>query len=71
MVKNMKRIELIDKRKPRERHYLQEDGTFLVEYYNEDIYYKKNNKYEKIDNELLEESNEYINKNKLFKTKFK
>ena len=67
----MKRIELIDKRKPRERHYLQEDGTFLVEYYNEDIYYKKNNKYEKIDNELLEESNEYINKNKLFKTKFK
>ena len=42
----MKQIELINKRKPREKHFLQEDGTIVAKLYDVDIHYLKNNKYE-------------------------
>lgn len=37
----MKEVELIDKRRPREKHFLREDGTIVAKIYNMDIHYKK------------------------------
>ena len=67
----MKEIELIEKRKPREKHFLREDGTFVAKVYSEDIHYKKGNKYEEIDNTLIKEGEDYYNKNNDFKVRFK
>ena len=41
----MKEIELIEKRKLREKHFLQEDGTIRVEMYDCDIHFKKNERF--------------------------
>ena len=49
----MKEIELINKRKLREKHFLREDGTIVAKVYNEDIHYLKNGKYEEIENTLI------------------
>ena len=49
----MKEIELIEKRKPREKHFLQENGEIIAKIYGEDIHYLKNGKYEEIDNTLI------------------
>ena len=49
----MKEIELIEKRKPREKHFLQEDGTIIAKVYNEDIHYLKDGEYKEIDNTLV------------------
>ena len=56
----MKEIELIEKRKPREKHFLQEDGTILAKIYNEEIHYLKNGKYEEIDNQLVKDGDFYV-----------
>ena len=37
----MKEIELIHKRRPREKHYLREDGTIIAKIYDTDIHYQK------------------------------
>ena len=66
----MKQIELIEKRKPREKHFLQEDGTIIAKIYNDDIHFLKNGKYEEIDNTLVEDSEFYRNKNNNFIVKF-
>ena len=66
----MKQIELIDKRKPREKHFLQEDGTIIAKLYNEDIHYLKDGKYEEIDNTLIDIGNYYINKKNSYKLYF-
>ena len=50
----MKEIEIKEKRKPREKHFLREDGTFKAVVYNEDIHFLKNGKYEEIDNSIIE-----------------
>lgn len=61
--------ELINLRKEREKHYLNEDGTITAYMYDEDIHYLDNGEYKEIDNSLIEE-NEYItNKNNNFKIK--
>lgn len=67
----MKEIELIEKRKPREKHFLQEDGTILAKIYNEEIHYLKNGKYEEIDNTLVKTDTEYKNKQNSYKVFFK
>lgn len=67
----MKQIELIEKRKPREKHFLQEDGTIKAILYDDDIHYLKNGRYEEIDNELIKENDYYVNKNNSYKVKFK
>ena len=66
----MKEIEIKEKRKPREKHFLREDGTFKAIVYNEDIHFLKNGKYEEIDNSIIEEKDFYTNKNNSYKVKF-
>lgn len=67
----MKEIELIEKRKPREKHFLQENGTIKAILYDKDIHYLKNGSYEEIDNQLIKEGKYYVNKNNSFKAYFK
>lgn len=67
----MKEIELIEKRRSREKHFLREDGTFIAKIYDNDIHFYKNGKYEEIDNSLIKENGYYVNKNNSFKVKFK
>lgn len=67
----MDQIELIDKRKPREKHFLQKDGTIRAEIYNTDIHYLKDGKYEEIDNTLVKENDSYVNKSNDYKVEFR
>ena len=60
----MKKIEIIGKRAPREKHFLQEDGTFLAEMYDEDVHFLKNGQYEEINSQLSLEGDYYINNKK-------
>ncbi|MDE6141576.1 MAG: hypothetical protein K2G03_03135, partial [Bacilli bacterium] len=62
--------ELIDLRKPREKHFLNEDGTITLNMYDEDIHYRKGNEYVEIDNNLVEENNKIVNKENDFKVNF-
>ena len=66
----MKEIEILEKRKAREKHFLREDGTFKAIVYNDDIHYLKNGKYEEIDNTIVEEEDFYTNKSNSYKVKF-
>lgn len=66
----MKEIELINKRKKREKHFLRDDGTIIAKVYDDDIHFKKNGIFEEIDNRLLQKNNTFINKNNSFKTIF-
>ena len=67
----MDRIELIAKRKPREKHFLQKDGSIRAEIYDTDIHYLKNGKYEEIDNTLIESNGSLVNKSNKYKVEFK
>ena len=62
--------ELVNLRKEREKHYLNEDGTITAYMYNEDIHYLDNGEYKEIDNSLIEENEFITNKNNNFKIKF-
>ncbi len=62
--------EIKSLRKKREKHYLNEDGTFTVYAYNNDIHYFKDGKYEEIDNTILEKDNKIENKANDFKAEF-
>lgn len=66
----MKKIEILDKRKKREKHYLQEDGTFIAELYDEDIHFLNNGKYEEINNALRLENGYYVNNSNDYKVYF-
>lgn len=66
----MKEVELINKRKPREKHFLREDGTIVAKIYNSNIHYLKNGKYEEIDNTLIKKNSCYTNKSNEYKVKF-
>ena len=66
----MKKIEIIGKRKPREKHFLQEDGTFLAEMYDEDVHFLKNGQYEEIDSQLTLENGYYVNNKNDFDISF-
>lgn len=67
----MKEIELIEKRRAREKHFLQQDGTIVARMYDRDIHYLKNGKYEEIDNTLVEDEEGYVNKANDYKIHFK
>ena len=54
--------EIVSLRKPREKHFKNEDGTFTVYAYDHDIHYLKNGKYVEKDNTLLEKTNTITNK---------
>lgn len=66
----MKEIELIEKRKPREKHFLREDGTFIAKIYSDDIHYKKDGKYEEINNTLIENQKKLLNKSNDYHVQF-
>lgn len=66
----MREIELVDKRKKREKHFLKENGEIIAKVYDQDIHYLKNGKYEEIDNTLIENNNYFVNKSNNFKVKF-
>ena len=66
----MREIELIEKRKRREKHFLQEDGTIIAKIYSEDVHYLDNGKYEEIDNTLIEENEYYTNRKNSYKVQF-
>ena len=62
----MQEIELVDKRKQREKHFLQENGEIIARIYDEDIHFLKNGVYEEIDNRLILEDDYYINQNNAY-----
>lgn len=66
----MKKIEIIGKRRPREKHFLQEDGSFIAEMYDEDIHYLNNGKYEEINSQLKLCDNYYVCDKNNFKMEF-
>lgn len=66
----MDQIELIEKRKPREKHFLQKDGTIRAEVYGEDVHYLKEGKYEEIDNTLIERDDLFVNANNDFHVEY-
>lgn len=67
----MKQIELVNKRKKREKHFLQENGEIKAVLYDTDIHFKNNGRYEEIDNTLIFHDNKYVNKNNDYKVAFK
>lgn len=67
----MKEIELKEKRGRREKHFLQEDGSIIAKVYTEDIHYKKDGKFEEIDNTLIKEKDYFSNKSNDYKVWFK
>ncbi len=66
----MKEIELIDKRREKEKHFLQENGEIVARMYEEPIHFLKNGKYEEIDNTLVLKDDYYINQNNAYKVWF-
>lgn len=47
------RKELVDKRRPNEKHFLNDDGTIEAIIYSDDVHYLKNGNYQEIDNTLI------------------
>lgn len=66
----MKEIELINKRKKREKHFLQPNGSIIAKMYDEDVHYIKNGKYKDIDNTLVRKGKYFVNKSNSYKAKF-
>lgn len=66
----MKQIELIGKRKPREKHFLRNDGSIVAYIYSDDVHFLENGKYVEIDNSLIKDKNKYYNKTNNYKVVF-
>lgn len=66
----MNKIELIGKRKEREKHFLKKNGVIVANVYDEDIHFKKDGTYEEIDNTLVDIGNYYTNKNNSYSVTF-
>ena len=62
--------EVVDLRKKREKHFRNDDGSFVAYMYDEDVHYLKDGKYVDIDNTLISKDNSYENKDNDFKVKF-
>lgn len=67
----LKETELIEKRKPREKHFLREDGTIVAKVYSNDVHYLKDGVYEEIDNTLIQDGDCYTNKSNDFHVFYK
>lgn len=65
----MKEIELIGKRKAREKHFLKQNGVIEAQVFDEDIHFLKNGIYEEIDNTLIDKGDCYTNKNNAYEVK--
>lgn len=57
-------------RKPREKHFLKEDGTMVAYVYTDDIHYLKNGIYEEIDNTLIRKKEKIINTSNAYQASF-
>lgn len=66
----MKEIEILDKRKEREKHFLKENGDIVAHMYDEDIHFLKDGKFEEIDNTLIDDDEYYTNKENAYKVWF-
>ena len=66
----MKEIELIEKRKFKEKHFLQEDGSIIAKIYDENVHYLNNGHYYEINNKLIKSKNEYLNQDNILHVKF-
>ena len=64
----MQEIKIL--RKPREKYYRNNDGTFTVEMYDQNIHYLKNNEYQEINNTLILKDKYITNKDNDFKVHF-
>ncbi len=62
--------ELINLRRPREKHFYEVDGTCKALMYDEDVHYLKNGSYCEINNTLVEKGGAYENKENKFKVRF-
>lgn len=67
----MKEIELKNLRREREKHFLQENGEIIAMVYNDNIHFKKNGKYEEIDNTIIKNNEYYTNTSNEYKVYFK
>ncbi len=63
--------ELKNLRSPREKHFLQKDGTVIAHVYSDDIHYLKDGKYEEIDNTLRMHGDFIANVSNAFRASFK
>ncbi len=66
----MKEIELIGKRRPREKHFLKQNGVIEAQVFDEDIHFLKDDTYEEIDNTLIDIGDYYTNKNNAYNVRF-
>lgn len=66
----MKEIELINKRKLKEKHYLQKDGTIRAEIYKDNIHFFDGKNFLEIDNTLIEKDGYLSNRSNEFKVSF-
>ena len=66
----MEQIEIVGKRKPREKHYLKENGIIEAQLFDQDIHFLKNGIYEEIDNTLIKKNEIYENRNNSYKVQF-
>lgn len=66
----MKEIELIGKRKAREKHFLKQNGVIEAQVFDEDIHFLKDGAYEEIDNTLIDIGGYYTNKNNAYNVRF-
>lgn len=55
----MKEFEITEKREPRIKHFLREDGSFIAKIYPDTVHYQDNSQYKEIDNRLQEENGLY------------
>ncbi|MCI8568009.1 MAG: DNRLRE domain-containing protein, partial [Bacilli bacterium] len=67
----MEEIELVKKRKKREKHFLQKDGSIKAEVYSNDVHFYKNGEYLEIDNTLVKKNDYYRNLANDYKVYFK
>ena len=66
----MKQIELIEKRKKREKHFLRDDGLCVAYLYNDNVHYLKDGKYQEIDNTIIKRNGKLFNRANDYKVEF-
>lgn len=66
----MNEIELVSKRKLKEKHFLQEDGTIVAKIYDKPVHFLMNGLLDEIDNTLIDYDDYLMNKNNNYKIVF-
>lgn len=66
----MKQIELVGRRKPREKHFLNADGTITAQLFDHNVHFEKNGHYEPINTKIISTGKSFVNTDNTFKTEF-